>query len=246
MFYHIDTDRPRPHKLAPEFLGPYEVVIQVKNDVEVRDLIYGHIKFFPVDRLKPFHGTKEDAISLAQQDADQYQVDRILAYRGDPKVRTTIIEFEVRFADSSIVWLPYSQDIFFQMEQYETFCTETRLYFLQYKVKSAQQAIQQLNKQPITLRAPGDVIYVDIRTFGEDWYQVSQLPDLYHIRYVDAWTITGWKKEPFALYGYSDVFKKYYILKHDGVLDWGRWTTLTPHMVLLTLEHLDRYPNLKH
>ena len=100
----------------------------------------------------------------------------------------------------------------------------------------------------ITLRVPGDVIYVDIsRTFGEDWYQVSQLPDLYHIRYVDVWTITSWKKEPIALYGYSDVFRKYYILKDDCcVLDWGRWTTLTPDMVLLTLEHLDRYPNLKH
>ena len=44
----------------------------------------------------------------------------------------------------------------------------------------------------------------------------------------------------------ADVFRKYYILKHDSVLDWGRWTTLTPDMVLLTMEHLDRYPNLKH
>jgi len=245
VFYQIDTDKPRPNKLAPEFLGPFEVIVQVKNDVEVRDLIYGHTKFFPVDRLKPFIGTKEAAFALAQRDADQYLVNKVLAYRGNPKVRTTM-EFEILFADGSVVWLPYTQDIF-QMEQYAAFCMDTPgLYFLQYTVKVAQQAIQQLNKQPITLRQPGDVIYVDIRTFGEEWYQASNLPDLYRVRYVDAWTITGWKKEPYVLYGHSDIFKKYYILKHDGVLDWARWTVLTNDMVLLNMDHLQAYPNLLH
>ena len=149
VFYRIDKSKPRPSKLSPEFLGPFEVINQVKNDVEVRNLVYGHIKFLPVDRLKPFHGSKEEAVALAQRDTEQYLVDRILAYKGDPKVRTTM-EFEVLFVDGSVVWLGYSQDIFL-MEQFAAFCTSTPgLYFLQYTVKVAQQSIQNLNKQPIT------------------------------------------------------------------------------------------------
>ena len=221
------------------------MINQVKNDVEVRNLVYGHIKFLPVDRLKPFHESKEEAVALAQRDTEQYLVDRILAYKGDPKVRTTM-EFEVLFVDGSVVWLGYSQDIFL-MEQFAAFCTSTPgLYFLQYTVKVAQQSIQNLNKQPITLVKPGDTIYVDIRTFGESWYQGSGLPGLYHVRYVDAWGITGWKKEPYSLFAYSNIFKAYYILKHDGVLSWGRWAVVEVGMVLMNIEHLNQYPNLKH
>ncbi len=42
-----------------------------------------------VERLKPFFGFRQDAIDkVAKRDTDQFDVERILAYRGDPEIRT--------------------------------------------------------------------------------------------------------------------------------------------------------------
>jgi hypothetical protein len=109
-------------------------------------------------------------------------------------------------------------------QQFETFCVNTPgLYFLQYSFSVARSRIKDINLQPITLLGPGHSIYVDIRTFGELWYQTVGLPDMFTTRYVDKWTITGWKNELFKLFGYSDVFNAHYILNHEGVMQWGRW-----------------------
>jgi hypothetical protein len=102
-----------------------------------------------VARLKPFIGTKEIAFELAKKDSDQFDEDKILAYRGDRNSRKTM-EFLLQFMDGDQVWLPYSQDIF-QMQQYETFCQETSgLHFLQYTFSVAKQRIKEINRQPIT------------------------------------------------------------------------------------------------
>ena len=60
-----------------------------------------------------------------------------------------------------------------------------------------------------------------------------------------TWTITGWKTEPYKLYGYSDVFNAPYILTHEGVLKWGRWFELEANMVEISPELLLQYPLLK-
>ena len=83
-------------KLLPAYRGPYKVLEQRKNDVICKDLINGAVNPYPVDRLKIFHGSDDDAYKMAMLDADQFVVDRILAYRGDPEQRTSM-EFEVRF-----------------------------------------------------------------------------------------------------------------------------------------------------
>jgi hypothetical protein len=73
-----------------------------------------------VERVKIFHGNREEAFRLAQIDTDQFEVDKILAYRGDPLKRTSV-EFEVKYADGQVLWVPWSQDLF-QTVQYEDFC----------------------------------------------------------------------------------------------------------------------------
>ena len=87
VFFERNKSVPRVNKLAPDFLGPFEVVSQSKNDVQCRNLIYGHIKPMHVTKLKPFFGTREEAYDLAKKDTDQFEVDRILANRGDPDKR---------------------------------------------------------------------------------------------------------------------------------------------------------------
>ena len=110
VLFERDKDVPRPNKLS--------VVSQSKNDVQCRNLVYDNINPLHVTRLKPFIGSREEAYELAKKDTDQFEVDCILAYRGDPETRTSM-EFLVRFMDGDQTWLPYSQDIF-QMQQFET------------------------------------------------------------------------------------------------------------------------------
>ena len=111
-------------------------------------------------------------------------------------------------------------------------CVETPgLYFLQYSFSIAQSRTKDVNRMPITTLGPGHSIFVDNRTFGQEWYQAEELPDMFTIWYVDKWTITSWKKEPFKLFAYSDVFNAHFILNHEGVMKWGRWFALEDHMV---------------
>ena len=235
---------PRPNKLTPDFQGPFEVVSQNKNDVSTRNLVYGNVRDYHVERLKPFFGTRSEAIELAKRDSDQFDVERILAYRGDPDIRTTM-EFNVLFKSGDAVWLTYTQDIF-QMIQFENYCNDTPgLYFLQYSSKDADKRQRAVNKQPITTLQPGESIYVDIRTWGAQWYQSIGLPDMYTTRYVDKWEITGWKREPFSLYARSALYGKFYVLNHAGVLNWGRWKLLSEEMIELTPAMFDIYPLLR-
>jgi hypothetical protein len=144
---------PRPNKLSPDFLGPFEVISQNKNDVTTRNLVYGNVREYCVERLKPFFGSREDAVDLAKRDTDQYDVDRIVSYRGDPETRITM-EFFVLFKSGDSVWLPYSQDIF-QMVQFEEFCNITPgLHFLQYShsVAETREVSEQATDYYITAR----------------------------------------------------------------------------------------------
>jgi hypothetical protein len=98
-------------KLLPAFQGPFKVISHHKNDVTCRNLITDAIEpTFSVERLKMFHGNADEAYKAAMLDNDQFVVDRIIAYRGDPDQRTTM-EFEVRFADGTVVWKTWDKDL---------------------------------------------------------------------------------------------------------------------------------------
>ena len=92
-------NKDKPHKLHPLYMGPFEVLKQIKNDVEIRHLSTGKISEVFVSDLKPFRGDLKTAKSLAVSDADQHLIDKVLAYSGDPMTRTSM-QFLVRFADT--------------------------------------------------------------------------------------------------------------------------------------------------
>ena len=78
-----------------------------------RNLVYGNVREYHVERLKPFFGSRNN-----YADTDHYDVDRIVTYRVETR---TTMEFLVLFKSGDSVWLPYSHDIF-QMVQFEEFC----------------------------------------------------------------------------------------------------------------------------
>ena len=161
VLYMVPTDKPKPTKLTSPFLGPYKVIRHEKNDVEAQHVVMGTIRVFHVTSLKLFMGTPAEAQELAQRDADQHMILNIRAYIGDPKRRTTC-EFEVEFIDGSILWLPWSTDLFDTL-QYEQFCRENmELYPLLFTTSEANNHIKMIRSQNIIMVQPGVEVYLKL------------------------------------------------------------------------------------
>ena len=224
VLFQRDPNFPLPTKLSPKFVGPYEVIEQYKNDVTARHVILGHVKTFHLSRLKTFHGTLEAAKHIAMVDNNQFVVDSILAYRGDPMIRTTV-EFEVKFADDSVVWLPWSKDLY-DTQQYETFCrNRSELFPLIYDRETATKMISQLKKTPITAVQPGDTVYVDLRWYGAAWYDTLALPDKEHIHYIIEYKYTKWiGKNHLKIEATCELFDERWKLDHAFVKQYGSKT----------------------
>ena len=186
VLFQLNPDRPLPTKLTPRYQGPYEVISHVRNDVECKHLIQGSIRKFYVGNLKIFRGSRDEAMKAAMLDFDQFVITRIRAYRGDPFTRTTM-EFEVEFADGTVVWQTYTEDLSSTV-QFEDYCrSRSELFPLIYSAAEAKRYIQQLNRSVITDVEPGVRVFVDLRSYGATWYQQLGLPDADHNTYVVAY-----------------------------------------------------------
>lgn len=78
------TNKP---KLNPILDGPFEVVGQRGNTVQIKNLINNHIRDIHVTRLRPFHydPVVTNPLHIATQDQQEFVVERILQHQGVPK-----------------------------------------------------------------------------------------------------------------------------------------------------------------
>jgi len=172
----LDRKKYKPHKLHPTYLGPYEVLSQVKNDVQVKHLALQTISVLYVGDLKVFYGSREDAKQIASVDADQFLVSRVSAYRGDPLQRSSMYFF-VEYADSDKLWIPWSLDLQ-SSEAYHTYCaSRPELSPLLLSSSMLTSWLRKLRAEPIRRVSPKQQLLVDIRSFGADWYSTLTLPD---------------------------------------------------------------------
>ena len=88
----------KKEKLAPNFTGPWIVLKVNSNDYTVKHVTQGIQAEFHVSMLKPYFGTLEMAKRAALLDYEQFVVEKILYYTGDPGIRTSL-EFYVRYSD---------------------------------------------------------------------------------------------------------------------------------------------------
>jgi hypothetical protein len=189
VFWRLNPDVPKPNKLHAKYGGPVQVVRQHKNEVMCKNLITGSMKVLQVDTLKIFHheGSAEErqeaAYQLALRDSDSYEVAEILAFRGDLSVRAEL-EFEVRFQDGELGWVPWNQTLFSSI-LFEEFCTVHKmLIFHKHKAKEAAVLQSQMDRRPIADVVPGDKVYVCLRQYGSIWYEELRLHDFEHVDYV--------------------------------------------------------------
>ncbi len=63
----------RPSKLMFQLSGPYKVISQYRNDVQVRSLVYDNILTFNLDHLKLFVGTEQEAKQPRQESVPNHR-----------------------------------------------------------------------------------------------------------------------------------------------------------------------------
>ena len=229
VLFQLNPDEHKPNKLDPRFIGPYEVIHHDKNDVTCKHVNLGHVKIFHSSRLKIFHGTYQQAKEVAYIDQDQYVISKIIAYRGEPMQRTNM-KFEIEWDNGEITWRTWDRDLF-DSQPYETYVrSKPELFPLLYNESIAKKEIATLNKTPITLVQPGDIVYVDIRCYSATWYANLPLPDKDHVTYLVEYVYKKWiGNKKLKLSVYCPVFKETFTVDHRFVKQYGHYKSFNPN-----------------
>ena len=237
-----DPCRYRTEKLQSRYKGPYEVISQQKDEVEVRHLALGFITKLLVERIGLFIGSREEAYALAMEDADQFVVSRIINFRGDPAKRKSL-EFLLEFLDGDRVWKVLDADLS-GTQQFEAFCRANKeVYFLLYTAKLAQREFNSINKQPISSVAPGDTVYVPLRFFNYTLYDQIDLPNKDTVTYVVQQQYTRWcGRNQLRIDARVPVFQSTYERTNVFVFQVGNNRDLSPDMVVVTEQLIQQYP----
>eukprot|EP01039_Chlorochromonas_danica_P011569 gene11569-12955_t len=234
-----------PSKLHARHVGPLVVVQHERNDVTVRSLIDSAVSVVHVSRLRIFHGSSDDAFKSAQLDADQYLIDRFVAFRGDPNARQTM-EFLVLFADRSEVWLPWSTDLTTTVH-FEDFCrARPCLSLLVYTQREAQRRLADLRRTPLAEDLVGQHVYVDLRSYGAAWYATLTLPALHRRDYLVRY-VYGQKTSRFKIHVSCPLWAETFCVDHAFVWQYGSHlvtTPLDPHQTIVTAALCLQYPDI--
>jgi hypothetical protein len=243
VFRRVEKMIDKVSKLTLNYLGPYEVVKVYKSDVTCRHLVTQALSILHMDKLKMCFATKADAYEAAKVDYDQYEVDRIVSYRGDPEKRSTM-EFEVLFQDGSILWLPYSKDLSDTI-QFENYVRANKpLTPLLYTLKIWEKMLKESFPKVIGV-SPGDECYVDLRAWGYGYFIALQLPVIdksyvvrcHYLRWNDA------RHKSIILS--SEIFASRFVWNSFCVYAYGMEKLFDANvMVLVNEEFCHRYPQV--
>lgn len=233
-----------PTKLSPPYKGPYQVKKHYKNDVTCQHLNTGVVQQFHVDRLKPYFGDIESALTLAQADGFQHVIIEIKAHRGDTLKRKTM-DFYIQYAEGPPLWVPWSQDLFDSVP-YETYCrAHPPLYPLIFKLDVARAKIKTLNDSPISLVEPFSPGLMDLRFFSDGWYHSLGLPDEDFTSYLWPFDYKGYANDARTKIRVKFRFTNAtYILTNFQVTCWGYPKTINANTVTITAAFIRQYPQI--
>jgi hypothetical protein len=153
--------------------------------------------------------------------------------------------FKVEFADGGIVDLPWSHDLL--CTAYYEFCeNKPFLQHLALDAELAKRFQQAKRKEPIAAVGPGSKAYIDLRFFGDEFYEQLGLPDAHTTSYVMEFKYTHWyhKSSKKRLSGEFVLAPNMtYGLDGYAVFAWGSNTTFeVSTMILVDKQLLLQYP----
>ena len=91
------------------------------------------------------------------------------------------MSFNVLFDNEVFMWKNLDYDLFTTIP-YENYCRS---------LPQLHPLLTTLSTYPYPV-APGDTVYVDLRSYGYDWYSTLNLPDADYSTYVNPLTFTSW------------------------------------------------------
>jgi hypothetical protein len=120
------------------------------------------------------------------------------------------LQFEVVFSDDSIHIKNYDRDLSttVQFEDFIKSRVQDRPYLIKllHTEKSWKEEAAKINKEPITEIPAGDTLYTFLNSYGYDWYQSLNLPDIGDKEYVVKLTSLGMDKNKLRLR--ADLFRQ--------------------------------------
>ena len=164
-------------KLATPWKGPYEVVKQIKNDIECTHIVLGEDAVLHVSRVKPFFGSREDAIRVAMNDKDQMGIVSIDWSTGNPHIRTSMV-FGITWADG-FQSIRYNADLAAAQQFKDYAHSRPDLLPLRYTRDQANKEIRRINTNTIDSVSLDQYIYLNLRYFDGStsvWYDNLSLP----------------------------------------------------------------------
>ena len=234
----------RPTTLTPRFSGPWCVASHVGNDVSIDHPVTKLSKIVDLSRCKLFAGSPADAYEVAKADDDQHTVLQVYAWRGDP-YHVTSVEFELLFADGTVLWVPWSTDL--------KTCSPVTDYIddrpMLRRLRTTQEvyaAKVRLEKSlPVTTVQPGDRIFVDCRFwYGPAAYAALDLPDCYRTPYFFEMVYGVRSRSMRVIDCHCEVLCLTTIQTNLFVYEWGSVRSLPVPGVLITWEFLSEHRQL--
>ena len=253
---HHDTELPRIHrgehvlrdnahrknKLQPVWLGPYIVLDVYKNDVTIEHIAEKSVVIVHVSTLKPFRGpASSHAFQASLADNQQFEVIRIHSYLGDPWARTTL-RFKVEYADGEILWVGYKRDLF-ETEAYKLFVGSIPqlLPLVRETNNEALNEKHRINKTPIIKVSAGEKVFVNLRVFGELWFNQRPLPDLYVREYFVEGVFTTFDTKKRNVKIFIKVSGDEFTWDHYSVLCFGQQHKLAENDILVDTKIASAY-----
>ena len=168
--------RSKAHKLVPTLLGPYKVISQERGEVFCQQCATGVRRQFHISRLYPFAGTADEAFQLACRDDEQFQVQQILGYRGDPVAARRFMTFLVLFGDGDRAWVQYGPDLVTNTAFQDYIKLIPELKILSMSAINAGNYIAKTRRLTITPKIAPEKFFIDLRVLDFSWYDKLELP----------------------------------------------------------------------
>ena len=155
------------------------------------------------------------------------------------------MDFLVLFKDGDKKWVPFSKDIA-DTQEFETYCrARPELRSILLLEKYAVQERRAIRAGSIVLVKPGDVVYVDLRSWGTAWYSTLTLPHKDTITYVTTCIygqFCGPKKKPLSqiMANFPDLHEESPV-DNLFVTEYGQQFTLHKNYVLIDASFVTKY-----
>jgi len=195
--------------------------------------------------LEEVSSSEEARAKLGPMKTNVHPIVSILAYRGDPKLRSSM-EFLVTSADQNVHWMPWSRDVSLS-GPYGDFCRLHRpLFPLRFSLAEARLKIADINNAPITEVAPGDLFFMDLRWLSAKWYSSLSLPDLHTTTYLMEFVYTEWSQgdKHNLIWATAAITQETFRFTHYIVYCYGTKTEVLAGDVLIDAGLLRSYPDI--